>query len=125
MLLPAETDLRDRGNTREIEPLAAEVIASSVGAARPDELGQRFGELPEPTQPLAANTVLNAQDGFEMEEADHAILASHATQLVGHFLVDANGKVGWVQIEAPDGPNGLSIFPTAEQLVAAAGNVAR
>ena len=78
------------------------------------------GELPEPTQPLAANTALNAQDGFEMEPADHAILAAHATQLVGHFLVDANGKVSWVQIEALDGPNSLSIFPTPEQLVAAA-----
>jgi len=83
------------------------------------------GELPEPTQPLEANTVLNAQDGFEMLEADHAILAGHATQLVGHFLVDANGQVGWVQIEAPDDPSGLSIFPTPEQLVAAASGVAR
>ena len=63
------------------------------------------GELPEPTQPMEANPVLNAKDGFEMDEADHAILANHGTQLVGHFLVDADGIVRWVQIEALDGPN--------------------
>lgn len=78
------------------------------------------GELPAPTQPMEANFVLNAIDGFQMEAADEAILATHPTQLVGHFLVDAAGIVRWVQIEAPDSPNGISTFPTAEQLIAAA-----
>lgn len=78
------------------------------------------GELPAPTQPMEANFVLNAMDGFQMEAADEAILASHPTQLVGHFLVDAAGIVRWVQIEAPDSPDGISTFPTAEQLIAAA-----
>jgi peroxiredoxin len=78
------------------------------------------GELPAPTQPMEANFVLNAIDGFQMEAADEAILASHPTQLVGHFLVDAAGIVRWVQIEAPDSPDGISTFPTAEQLIAAA-----
>lgn len=83
------------------------------------------GEMPEPVFPLAANTVLNAKDGFEMAEADHAILATHPTQLVGHFLVDAAGIVAWVQIEAPDGPNSLSIFPTPAQLIAAVDSLGR
>ena len=78
------------------------------------------GELPAPTQPMEANFVLNAIDGFQMEAADEAILATHPTQLVGHFLVDAAGIVRWAQIEAPDGPDGISTFPTAEQLIAAA-----
>ena len=82
------------------------------------------GEMPEKVQPMEANTVLNAKDGFEMQEADHAILANHSTQLVGHFLVDANGIVRWVQIEAPDDPNNLSTFPTAAELVAAASSLA-
>ena len=69
---------------------------------------------------MEANFVLNAIDGFQMEAADEAILATHPTQLVGHFLVDAAGIVRWVQIEAPDSPNGISTFPTAEQLIAAA-----
>jgi peroxiredoxin len=83
------------------------------------------GELPEPTNPMEANPVLNAKDGFEMSEADHAILASHPTQLVGHFLVDAAGIVAWVQIEALDGPNSISIFPTPEQIIAAVGSLGR
>lgn len=79
------------------------------------------GELSEAMQPMEANDVLNARDGFELDEADKAIVASHGTQLVGHFLVDAAGIVRWVQIEAPDGPGGLCIFPNAAQLIAAAG----
>jgi peroxiredoxin len=82
------------------------------------------GELAEPAQPMAANSVLNAKDGFELDAADHAILANHATQLAGHFLVDAQGIVRWSQIEAVDGPNSLSIFPTAAQMIAAAGGLA-
>ena len=82
-------------------------------------------EMPEPVQPMEGNVVLNAMDGFVMEEADHAILANHATQLAGHFLVDAEGIVAWVQIEAPDGPNGLSTFPTPAEIIAAAGNLGR
>jgi hypothetical protein len=81
------------------------------------------GELPEALHPMAANPVLNAQDGFELEEADHAIFASHPTQLVGHFLVDADGIVRWVHIEAREGPNALSSFPTPAEMLAAAGNL--
>ncbi|MEP6723156.1 MAG: redoxin domain-containing protein [Variovorax sp.] len=81
------------------------------------------GELPEPLQPLEANTAVNAKDGFELDDADTAILESHGTQLVGHFLVDAAGIVDWAQIEAPDGPNSLSSFPNAAQIIAAAGSL--
>lgn len=77
------------------------------------------GELPEPLHPMEANVVLNAKDGFELDEADHAILANHGTQLVGHFLVDAAGIVGWAQIEARDGPNSLGTFPAAAEIIAA------
>ena len=81
------------------------------------------GELPEPTQPMASNAILNAMDGFELDEVDTAILANHATQLAGHFLVDGAGIVAWAQIEALDGPNSLSIFPSAAQIIAAAGSL--
>lgn len=81
------------------------------------------GELPEPLQPMASNPVLNAKDGFELDETDLAIFADHGTQLVGHFLVDAAGIVRWVHIEAPDGPNSLCIFPNAAQIIAAAGSL--
>lgn len=78
------------------------------------------GEMPEPMQPIQANDVLNAKDGFELQEPDEAIFASYGTQLVGHFLVDAAGIVRWLQIEAPDGPQSLCIFPNAAQMTAAA-----
>lgn len=81
------------------------------------------GELPEPLQPMASNPVLNAKDGFELNDTDQAIFAEHGTQLGGHFLVDAQGIVRWSQIEALDGPNSLCLFPTAAQIIAAAGSL--
>ncbi|AHG49737.1 peroxiredoxin (plasmid) [Rhizobium leguminosarum bv. trifolii CB782] len=81
------------------------------------------GELPEPLHPMEANTILNANDRFELTEADHAIFANHGTQLVGHFLVNANGTIGWARIEALDGPNSLSVFPTTAEIIAAAGSL--
>jgi peroxiredoxin len=83
------------------------------------------GELPEPTQPIAANGALNAQDGFEMDDTDSAIVASHATQLAGHFLIDESGTIAWEHIEAPDGPSSLCYFPHAAEIVAAAGALRR
>lgn len=78
------------------------------------------GLLSEPAQPLAANDLLNARDGFEPDADDRAIIASHPTQLVGHFLVDAAGTIAWEHIEARDGPSRLCYFPDAAQIVAAA-----
>jgi peroxiredoxin len=92
-------------------------------ASMPEFMAARInptGELDEPLQPIETNPVLNAKEGFEMQEADHAILASHMGQLAGHFLVDAQGKVAWTQLEAPDGPNSIGIFPTPAELIAAA-----
>ena len=83
------------------------------------------GALPEPMQPMEANAALNARDGFELDETDQAIFESHATQLVGHFLVDGAGIVRWAQIEARDGPNNLCNFPDAAHFIAAAGSLAR
>jgi len=83
------------------------------------------GVFPAPLQPLESNAVLNAKEGFEMLEADNAIVAAHGTQLAGHFLVDGDGIVRWTQIEAPDGPNDLGTMPSATQIMAAAGSLAR
>ncbi len=83
------------------------------------------GELDEPLQPIETNPILNARQGFEMEAADHAILATHFAQLAGHFLVDARGKVAWAQIEAADGPNSIGTFPTSAELIAAANGLGR
>ncbi|GAA4338200.1 redoxin domain-containing protein [Variovorax defluvii] len=78
------------------------------------------GLLPQPMQPMAANPVLNARDGFALEEDDEAIFAAHGTQLVGHYLVDAAGVIAWTHIEAREGPHRLCYFPDAVEISAAA-----
>jgi peroxiredoxin len=112
-------EFQPEGDSRPPEwPYRASMAQFGVARINPT------GELPEPTQPLEANTVLNVMDGFQLDDIDSAIFASHATQLVGHFLIDAAGVIRWAQIEAADGPNSLSVFPNSEQIVAAAGNLA-
>ena len=83
------------------------------------------GMLPAPMQPMESNMAINAQQGFEMQEADNAILATHGTQLAGHFLIDGDGIVRWTQIEAPGSPNELGTMPSAAQILAAVGSLAR
>ncbi|AHK44684.1 MULTISPECIES: peroxiredoxin-like family protein [Ensifer] len=81
-------------------------------------------EMAEPAHPMEANTVLNTKDGFELNDVDRSIFENHGTQLVGHFLVDGSGHIAWAEVEARNGPEGLGTLPTAEQIIAAAGDVA-
>lgn len=78
------------------------------------------GELPEPQNPFAAMDTLNQREGFELTEIDQQIAATHGTQLAGHFLIDRDGIVRWLQIEAAERMGDLSKFPSDEEIVAAA-----
>lgn len=78
------------------------------------------GEIGAPTQPMEANGVLNRKDGFELTAADEAIVAAHGAQFAGQFLLDREGIVRWSWSEAPDSPDQLCRFPTAEEMLAAA-----
>jgi hypothetical protein len=78
------------------------------------------GELPVPQNPFAAMETLNKKDGFEPTETDQQIAAAHGTQMTGHFLIDRDGIIRWLQIEAAERIGDLSKFPTDEEIVAAA-----
>ncbi len=78
------------------------------------------GELPQPLPPLEANVVLNTRDGFELTEADQAIVQANPAQLAGHFLIDRNGIVRWTSLEAEEGLSAIGKFPTPAELLGAA-----
>jgi hypothetical protein len=78
------------------------------------------GELPEAQNPFAANETLNRLDGFEPTETDQRIAAAHGTQLAGHFLIDRDGTVRWLQVEAVERIDDLGKFPTEEDILRAA-----
>lgn len=78
------------------------------------------GELPEPQNIFQAMETLNQRDGFELTEVDNQIVAVHAFQLVGHFLVDRDGIIRWLHIEASEGSGDLGKFPSDEEILAAA-----
>ena len=78
------------------------------------------GELPEPQNILQANETLNKRDGFELTEVDQQIVATHGFQLAGHFLIDRDGIIRWLQIEAAEGPGDLAKFPSDEEILRAA-----
>ena len=78
------------------------------------------GELDEPQNPFAAMEILNKKEGFEANEIDHQIASAHGTQLTGHFLIDRGGIVRWRQVEAAEGIDQLSKFPSDEEILTAA-----
>ena len=78
------------------------------------------GELPAATHPFAAMETLNQRDGFEPTETDQQIAAAHGTQLAGHVLIDREGIVRWLHIEAAERIEDLSKFPSDEEILRAA-----
>jgi len=81
-------------------------------------------ELPTPLNPFAGNDALNLRDGFEPNETDQQIAAAHGTQLAGYFLIDRNGILRWLFVEAAKRINDLTKFPSEEEILGAARNVA-
>jgi hypothetical protein len=78
------------------------------------------GELAEPQNPFAASETLNKRDGFELTETDQQIAAAHSLQLAGHFLIDREGIIRWLQIEAAERSGDLGKFPSDEEILQAA-----
>jgi peroxiredoxin len=78
------------------------------------------GELSAPLDPFAANDALNQREGFEPTEVDQQIAAAHGTQLAGYFLIDRNGIIRWLFIEAAERVGDLAKFPGEEEILGAA-----
>jgi hypothetical protein len=78
------------------------------------------GELPAPQNVFQAMETLNKRDGFELTEIDQQIVAGHGTQLAGHFLIDRDGIIRWLQIEAGERIDDLTKFPSDEEILRAA-----
>jgi hypothetical protein len=78
------------------------------------------GELPSPRNVFEAMDTLNARDGFQATAEDQAIIASHGTQLAGHFLIDRQGIVRWAQVEAIERIADVAKFPSGDEILAAA-----
>ena len=78
------------------------------------------GELPEPQNVFGAGETLNKRDGFEMTEIDGQIAATHGMQGAGHCLIDREGIIRWLQIEAGERIGDLGKFPSDEEILAAA-----
>ena len=78
------------------------------------------GELSVPQHVFAASETLNQRDGFELTEIDQEIAATHGFQLAGHFLIDRDGIIRWLQIEAAERIGDLATFPSDEEILAAA-----
>ena len=80
----------------------------------------RTGEVLGPQNALAAGETLNQRDGFEMTEIDQQIAATHGLQGAGHCLIDREGIIRWLQIEASERIGDLAKFPSDEEILAAA-----
>jgi hypothetical protein len=78
------------------------------------------GELPAAQNVFVAMETLNKRDGFELTEVDQQIAAAHAFLLGGHFLIDRDGIIRWLQIEGIERMGDLAKFPSDEEILRAA-----
>lgn len=81
------------------------------------------GELPAPLDPFAANDALNQREGFEPNEIDQQVAAAHGTQLAGYFLINRDGIIRWLFIEAAERIGDLAKFPSEEEILGAARSI--
>jgi peroxiredoxin len=81
------------------------------------------GELREPLPIVQAAQALDELTGFKPSTTDGKDFERQAGQLKGQFLIDREGIVRWVNIEAARGLEGFGKFPTADELVHAARSV--
>lgn len=111
---------------------AGVVVEDESAASWPTSvtMGQLLGtrvtghaELPAPVNVFEAMETLNKKDRFEMTDVDQQIMAGHATQLGGHFLIDRTGIIRWGQVEAGERVGDLSKFPSDEEILTAARNL--
>jgi len=109
--LPAGEIVDDESNS--LWPLR--VTLNQLQSARLDH-----PELPAATDPFGANDVLNRRDGFEPNEIDQQIAAAHGTQLAGYFLLDRDGLIRWLFVEAAERMSDLTKFPSEDEIFAAA-----
>jgi len=82
------------------------------------------GELPEPMNPFAAFELLNKQDNYEVTDVDQQMMATGIAQLIGQFLLDRDGVVRWTFTELGDGGRNMFRASNADELMAAASQLA-
>lgn len=82
------------------------------------------GELPGPTNRMAAADLLNAKDGYQVTEDDQRMMAAGNGQLFGQFLLDREGIVRWSFTEVPEGGQRMFAMPDARELMSAATRLA-
>lgn len=109
------------GETVDESEWPRKLSMATIGAIRVNPTG----ELPTPLPALDAISELNRRDGFVPTAVDEQMIATHGTQLGGHFLIDPDGVVRWVQAEARDRPADVGKFPSEEDLLSAARALAR
>jgi peroxiredoxin len=83
------------------------------------------GEFDGPLPISEAAETLTKLDGYVQTKADEADVERQWPQLKGQFLIDREGIVRWVNVEcAKEGLAGLGKFPSTEEILAAAREVA-
>jgi peroxiredoxin len=85
----------------------------------------RLPEFPRPLPFAEAGEFLHRLDSYEWSETDREESERIGAQAIGQFLVDREGIIRWVNLETTgDAPAGAGMFPSDEELLAAARQVA-
>jgi peroxiredoxin len=115
--MAADPELTTFRAFRVPKPEATPQLMEGLRAARTDAMG----ELPEPVSIFDAANALDEKDRFEHTPTDTEEMEKQFPQLLGQFLLDREGIIRWVNIEAArEGLAGLGNHPTDEEFLAAA-----
>jgi hypothetical protein len=76
--------------------------------------------LSEPLPIWEANKALGQLDRFKPAQTDRDDMQRTWNQLTGLFLIDSDGIVRWVFVEATEGPAGMGAYPGDAEIVTAA-----
>jgi peroxiredoxin len=100
------------------EPTPEFMTALETTRVNPD------GILPEPLPVMQVAEAITKRDGYEANPTDQADMQRQFPQLKGQFLIDRDGVVRWANIECHEGLSGIGKFPSREEILAAARNLA-
>lgn len=117
LALAADPELRTFRGFRVPKPAMTEALMAELKTVK----GNPTGELPEPLPLLEVANRLDEIDNFQFTKTDNEEMEHQVPQLVGQFLLDRDGVIRWVNIEAAEeGLAGLGKFPSDEEFLAAA-----
>lgn len=99
--------------TEDEDDWPRKVSGATMMATRIDASGELAAPMPIPE----ASEALNLKDGYEVTAAENEAVNRHPTPLDSSFLIDRDGIVRWIHVEARDSVGEFGRLPSMESIL--------